>query len=191
MNSSIIAGGDDTKASHYNNLRYDAVYEGMVIIFPVITPPTGWLLCDGTLVSRVTYANLFAVIGESFGAGDGLTTFGLPDLRGKTPICKDAGTVIGTVNTGNVTISEAQMPTHAHIVTGQIHHHRMCNYHVTYSGPSGTYYVSELHNASSIEIDSSSAGAHDHGGVTQNFVGIGTPITMISKYRTLYWIIKF
>lgn len=45
--------------------------------------PTGWLLCDGSAVSRTTYANLFAIIGTNFGAGDGTTTFNLPDLRGR------------------------------------------------------------------------------------------------------------
>ncbi len=51
------------------------------------TPPTGWFLCDGQAVSRSTYANLFAVIGTRYGAGDGTassgTTFNVPDLRGR------------------------------------------------------------------------------------------------------------
>ena len=45
--------------------------------------PDGWLLCNGAAVSRTTYSALFAVIGTTFGAGDGSTTFGLPDLRGE------------------------------------------------------------------------------------------------------------
>jgi microcystin-dependent protein len=57
---------------------------GTVIAYAgdVTTPPTGWLLCDGTAVSRTTYAGLFAVIGISVGAGDGSSTFNLPDHRG-------------------------------------------------------------------------------------------------------------
>lgn len=47
------------------------------------TAPEGWLLCDGSEVSRATYAALFAVIGETYGAGDGSTTFLLPDFRGR------------------------------------------------------------------------------------------------------------
>ena len=46
-------------------------------------PPPGYLFCDGTEVSRTTYAKLFAVIGESFGSGNGSSTFNLPDGRGK------------------------------------------------------------------------------------------------------------
>lgn len=46
--------------------------------------PTGFLLCDGSAVSRTTYAALFAVIGTSYGVGDNSTTFNIPDLRGRT-----------------------------------------------------------------------------------------------------------
>lgn len=51
--------------------------------FAMSTPPTGWLKANGALVSRTTYADLFAAIGTTFGAGDGSTTFALPDLRGE------------------------------------------------------------------------------------------------------------
>jgi microcystin-dependent protein len=53
----------------------------MMIDWPTDTPPSGFLLCNGDAVSRTTYANLFGVIGTTFGAGNGSTTFNLPDLR--------------------------------------------------------------------------------------------------------------
>lgn len=53
---------------------------GSVTAFAGNTVPEGWLLCDGSNVSRTTYAALFAVIGTTYGAGDGSTTFGLPNL---------------------------------------------------------------------------------------------------------------
>ncbi|WP_461208556.1 phage tail protein [Desulfocurvus sp. DL9XJH121] len=56
---------------------------GCVAWFGADTPPEGWLECDGAAVSRTTYADLFTAIGEAFGAGDGSTTFALPDLRGQ------------------------------------------------------------------------------------------------------------
>lgn len=52
--------------------------------------PSGWLLCDGTAVPRAAYPELFAVIGTSWGAGDGSTTFNLPNLKGRTVIGRDA-----------------------------------------------------------------------------------------------------
>lgn len=56
---------------------------GAVASFARNTAPSGWLECDGSAVNRTTYAALFAAIGTTFGAGDGSTTFGLPDLRGE------------------------------------------------------------------------------------------------------------
>ena len=52
---------------------------GFVAAWPGNTPPDGWLVCNGSAVSRTTYADLFAAIGTTFGAGDGSTTFKLPD----------------------------------------------------------------------------------------------------------------
>lgn len=63
---------------------------GSVSAFAGSSAPTNWLLCDGSNVSRTTYSDLFAVIGTTFGAGDGSTTFGLPNLKGKVPVGKDS-----------------------------------------------------------------------------------------------------
>ena len=57
---------------------------GMIIAYADDTPPTGYLLCDGSAVSRTTYADLYALVGTTYGAGDNSTTFNLPDLRGRT-----------------------------------------------------------------------------------------------------------
>ena len=56
---------------------------GTIQAFGSATAPTGWLVCDGTAVSRTTYADLFTAIGENFGQGDNSTTFNLPDFRGR------------------------------------------------------------------------------------------------------------
>lgn len=62
---------------------YLAQEAGHVAFFARATAPAGYLKANGALVSRATYANLFASIGTTFGAGDGVTTFALPDLRGE------------------------------------------------------------------------------------------------------------
>ena len=54
---------------------------GMIAPFAMSSPPTGWLECNGATISRSTYATLFAAIGTTYGAGDGSSTFVLPDLR--------------------------------------------------------------------------------------------------------------
>ena len=56
---------------------------GIVQAFAGSTTPTGWLLCDGSAVSRTDYAELYSVIGDTYGAGDGTTTFNLPNLADK------------------------------------------------------------------------------------------------------------
>ena len=56
---------------------------GVILAFGGATAPTGWLLCEGALVSRTTYADLFAAVSIAHGSGDGTTTFALPDYRGR------------------------------------------------------------------------------------------------------------
>jgi len=56
---------------------------GVVMAFTSLTIPSGWLKCDGAAISRTTYSALYNVIGQTFGAGNGSTTFNLPDLRGE------------------------------------------------------------------------------------------------------------
>lgn len=65
-----------------NNIK-EASPTGVVIDWPLATPPSGFLMCDGSAISRTTYAALFAVIGTTYGAGDGSSTFNLPDRRGE------------------------------------------------------------------------------------------------------------
>ncbi len=65
------------------------------------TPPAGWLLCDGSAVSRATYATLFAAIGTTWGPGDGATTFNLPDMRGRVAAGRDD---MGGAAAGRLTI---------------------------------------------------------------------------------------
>ena len=63
---------------------YDGIVPpGAVIPYAGSSAPDGWLLCDGRTVSRTTYAALFAVIGVTYGSGDGNTTFALPNLQGR------------------------------------------------------------------------------------------------------------
>src|SRR5215472_4366889 len=59
---------------------------GMVRMFAGPSPPGGWLVCDGSQVSRSTYSALFAAIGTYWGAGDNINTFNLPDFRGRSPL---------------------------------------------------------------------------------------------------------
>lgn len=107
---------------------------GTVVDFAGATTPSGWLLCAGQDVSRTTYSALFVAIGTTHGAGDGSTTFGLPDLRGRATFGKDnmngvaqgritaAGSGITGTSLGGFGGSQS-VHTHAHGVTDPTHNH--------------------------------------------------------------------
>lgn len=88
---------------------------GMVMIFAGDFAPTGWLKANGAVLSRTVYTNLFAAIGTRFGAGDGHSTFNLPDLRGEFPRFwddlrgVDAGRVLGSWQSDAIRNITAQM----------------------------------------------------------------------------------
>lgn len=81
---------------------------------------SGYLKCDGSAVSRTTYANLFALIGTSFGNGDGSSTFNLPDFKGRIFGCVGTGSGLTQRTLGNKlgneinSLTESQMPSHRH-----------------------------------------------------------------------------
>lgn len=90
---------------------------GTLVPFAAATAPTGWLLCYGQAVSRATYAALFAVVGTTYGTGDGSTTFNLPDMRGRVPGGKDdmGGTAAGRLT---VTLTGTKASTANGNITG-------------------------------------------------------------------------
>lgn len=146
---------------------------GDIKIWPDNTAPTGWLFCGGQAVSRATYANLFALLGTGYGAGDGSTTFNVPDLRGRSVFGRDdmggAGTagritLAGSGITGTtlnfaggsetVTLTTAQIPSHTHAGTtasNGAHFHSASTtsdgaHTHTYSGTTGNQSVDHTHS---------------------------------------------
>jgi microcystin-dependent protein len=82
----------------------------------VASPPTGWLACNGSNVSRTTYSALFAIIGTTWGAGDGSTTFGLPNLLNNFPV--GAGNTYALAATGGS--ANAIVVSHTHTATSVV-----------------------------------------------------------------------
>lgn len=92
---------------------------GSVQMYVGSSSPSGWLICDGTAVSRTTYADLFGIIGTAYGAGDGSTTFNLPDFRGRAPIGVGTGSGLTARTRGDQVGTEA-LTTTAVTATGAV-----------------------------------------------------------------------
>ena len=90
---------------------------GAIAAYAGSKAPEGWLLCDGSNVSRKSYPLLFAAIGTAYGAGDGSTTFGLPDLRGRVPVGVSSSHALASKG-GEEThkLAEAELPPHKHTI---------------------------------------------------------------------------
>jgi microcystin-dependent protein len=100
---------------------------GSLMAYGASMAPTGWLLCDGSAISRTTYATLYAVIGTTWGAGDTTTTFNVPDLRGQfvrgyddraPATSQDTTTFTGTTTNASATISSISATITAYLYAG-------------------------------------------------------------------------
>ena len=109
------------------SLGNQTVATGTIVPWTVSSAPTGYLECDGSAVSRSTYSALFALIGTTYGAGDGSSTFTLPDLKDRVVYGKSSSVSIAdTGGSATVTpagtnagtaLSESQLPSHNHTTT--------------------------------------------------------------------------
>jgi microcystin-dependent protein len=105
---------------------------GAVLPYAGLAAPTGFFLCNGQAVSRTGYASLFAAIGVTWGAGDGSTTFNVPDLRDRFPIGAQtnapgstggASSFTPTITVAGHALTIGEMPSHSHGVTDPGHTH--------------------------------------------------------------------
>ena len=123
---------------------------GEIYMYGGSIAPTGFLLCNGAAVSRATYSELYSVIGDTFGAGDGNSTFNVPDLTGKVIIGTSASHSLGDAG-GEEThiLLESELPAHSHTLPSHGHAntigvttpalaHSITQPAFTYSAPSGT-----------------------------------------------------
>ena len=140
------------------SIQYNAVPVGTVLHSARTTAPSGWFVCDGSAVSRTTYARLFSAIGTTFGTGDGSTTFNLPDLRDEfiRGANSAGGRPVGTTESDSLashthTGSTSSAGAHTHGLNG-----------ITQSGDSDGYDATGVSKRSGTALFTSSAGAHTH-----------------------------
>jgi microcystin-dependent protein len=138
-----------------------------IVMFAATSAPAGWLMCDGSAVSRTTYATLFAAISTTYGIGDGSTTFNLPNLQGNVPVGyksgdADFGTLGQTAGEKTHLLTTTEMPAHTHSVA------------YGSGGPVGL----------------SNAGTAGGGSVTTGSAGSGGAHNNLQPYLALNFIIK-
>ena len=179
---------------------------GVIEAFAGSNAPNGWLICDGSQVSRSLFPELFSVIGTTYGSGDGFSTFTLPDLRGRTIAGRDgvnnmnngptnrltsthfgaSGTALG--NSGGVeshTLTTAQLASHNH--TQDAHSHNVTDSggftpSVSNIGPPGGgvgYYARNQPSGQILYTDSRTPGIQNTGGGNAHN---NTQPTMILNY---------
>ena len=112
----------DPKTGQFKEINVktsDTLPIGAVVSYTGLNAPIGWLICDGRAISRTTYANLFAIIGTQYGAGDGSTTFNIPNLKGKVVVGLDGNdtdfnTIGKTSGEKKHTLTIDEIPSHTH-----------------------------------------------------------------------------
>ena len=161
----------------------DIMPVGTILPYAGSTAPGGWLVCDGSAQLRAgAYADLFAAIGTTYGKGDNLNTFNIPDLRARVPVGKSADAEFNSLGkTGGEkthTLTTAEMPSHNHYLV------------------SDNTYVTLLGNDSGDLFDHGASGGSIHINnqystpTTQN-TGGGAAHNILQPYITLNYIIKY
>jgi microcystin-dependent protein len=149
---------------------------GSVMQFAGAAAPSYWLLCDGAAISRTAYPDLFTIIGTTYGAGDGSTTFNLPNLKGRVPVGRDAAQTEFDV-LGETGGEKAHVLTIAELAA---HNHSYSNAWTNAPGDGGSD-INRYHVAVGI--------ANDHGLGTANN-GSGTAHNNLQPYIALNYIIR-
>lgn len=161
---------------------------GEIKMWSAASAPSGWTLCEGAAISRSTNAALFAVIGTTYGAGDGTTTFNVPDFRGRVPVGFDSTQTEFNArgNTGGEkthVLTTAEMPSHTH--TQAAHSHNLGGNGALTDGSTGTLYSVQNGTFYGFRAQQPPAAT-----ATNNNTGGGGAHNNLQPYLTIKYIIK-
>jgi microcystin-dependent protein len=218
----LASGYSSITAGNITDRRLNApkgqVPVGAISPFAGATAPLGWRLCDGSAISRTGFAALFTLLGTTYGAGDGSSTFNLPNLKGRVPVGIDAAQTefdtrgeVGGAKTVTLTAAESGLPAHTHTAdAGGTHAHTTSTYpnhdhnydrhtHSNISrgsGASGNVASFDSNSTAQTGADGSHAhttdaqGSHSHNIDANAAAAASSAHTNVQPYMALHYIIK-
>ncbi len=194
-NGNVAVSGDMSVTGTVSSGGGVVMPTGAMLEYGGATAPAGWLLCDGAAVSRTTYAALYAVLGNTYGAGDGSTTFNVPDRRDRVGV--GAGSTYARGATGGAAtattslnglhshgasgtteftaLTVAQMPAHQHTGTTDgagIHNHALPLSAIAAGGGNPGFSAGNLYEPTGPINNTENNGLHSHN-FTTNYQGSG------------------
>ncbi len=160
--------------------------------------PVGWALCNGQILAISQYSALFALLGTTFG-GNGTTTFALPNLQGRVPVCVGSGQGLNPVTWGemggqaSVTLTSANLPQHTHTVTAPV-----SNANGTTSSPVNGYPAVDVttitggqrgETAATMSYAPSAVSGQNAASYQTGATGSNVPVSTEPPYLAVYFII--
>lgn len=166
---------------------------GTIMIHAGWFAPTNWLYCDGSAISRNTYPDLYFQCGVTYGAGNGTTTFNVPNLSNRFPLGESFSHFRGDTGTGSTTLTSSNLPTHNHGVGSATASASGVHAHFGDGGSGSAHFAgvgSEFAADTGVGFTSAD-GSHFHNlsGFTDNS-GSSTPFTAMPPFLAVQFIIR-
>jgi microcystin-dependent protein len=194
IDNSAVTTSHDYKIRIYNPI-------GEITMWATSTAPAGWLIADGSAISRSTYSALFGVLSTTYGVGDGSTTFNLPNLKGRFPIGKDSSDIafdaIGETGGSKVAnLAAGNLPAHTHTVDSNTLDmlYNAGGYttgYITGRDADNNGVIDGTTNTFGIAVGSVTDHTHTISSSGGNGTTLGNAFNIIPPYITLNFIIRF
>jgi microcystin-dependent protein len=178
VSGNATVGGTFAATGAITHFGQPIVPVGSVINFAGTSAPSGWLLCFGQAISRATYSALFAVLGTTYGAGDGSTTFNLPDLRGRVIAGKDD---MGGTSANRLTNVSGSLDGDVLGASGGAENRTLLTANLPPYTPAGTVGITDPGHNHTIPYQSSGSGFQTAGGGTTPITGTMSTSTAVTS----------